>query len=116
MHWKSLLFESALRIVEKFKGGKLWAPQKLKKKNHFFQVFGSQYLPSLKLFSDSEGTVLRQTFQIQKIIIWGQIETLGFLGFLKKNLKLKNAYLGSSKLEKLKIHGWILKGNEKFAL
>ena len=50
MHSKSLLYESALRIAEKFKGGKISAPKNVKK--------------------------------------------LDFLGFLRKNLKLKNAYFG----------------------
>ena len=31
LYSKSLPYESALRIAEKFEGGKLWAPQKLKK-------------------------------------------------------------------------------------
>ena len=46
LHSKSLLYESALRIAEKFKGGKLWAPQKLKKSN-FLTFFGAHNFPPL---------------------------------------------------------------------
>ena len=53
---------------------------------------------------------------LEKLHFRGEIQNLGFLGFLRKNLKVKKAYLGgfSAKNEKKLICIW--KANEKFVL
>ena len=63
LHSKSFLYESALRIVEKFKGGKLWAPEKSKECN--FLTFFRGHNCSPKFFNNSEGTFVKQTFRMQ---------------------------------------------------
>ena len=45
---------------------------------------------------------------LEKLHFRGKIQNLGFLGFLRKNLKVKKAYLGdfSAKNEEKKGGGW----------
>ena len=96
--------------LKNLRGGS-YQPQK-NWKNSFFDVFGGPITSPLKIFSDSEGTFIRQTFWVQqdpiekknwKIIIWGVNWKFRFLGFLLKTLKCLFCPLFDQKWKKIRM-------------